>query len=272
MKRILERILTHAGLGVTSLQNLVNLRSAQEELFELKKMFFGEKIRNSFISEDVDQALSQIRISKAQLHQDLIALLLLDFKTNGYFVEFGATDGIKFSNSMLLESAYGWTGILAEPGKNWHKALKANRNAIIETRCVWEKSEQILEFNETESGELSTLEMFSSGDMHASSRISGKRYDVETISLQDLLETNNAPKDIDYLSIDTEGSEFQILRGLDFDKFGFNFISCEHNFTESREKVRELLETNGYLRILEEVSLFDDWYINEKLAKSKGFI
>jgi FkbM family methyltransferase len=272
VKRFLERFLTRAGLGVTSLQNLANLRSAQEELYELKKSVFGEKIRDSFPIEDVNKALSQIRDSKAQLQQDLIALLLLDFKTNGYFVEFGATDGVKFSNSMLLESAFGWTGILAEPGKNWHKALKSNRNGIIETRCVWETSGEILEFNETESGELSTLEMFSSGDLHADHRISGVRYNVETISLQDLLELHNAPASIDYLSIDTEGSEFTILQGLDFEKFNFNFISCEHNFTESRELIRKLLVNRGYVRILEKASQFDDWYISKKLAKFKGFI
>jgi FkbM family methyltransferase len=272
MKRVLERVLSWAGLAITSQKKLADLRSAQEEFFELKTSVLGSKISDSFASLDISKALGAVRSSNAQLHQDLIALLLLDFKTSGYFVEFGATDGVKFSNSLLLESEYGWTGILAEPGKNWHKELKRNRNSIIETKCVWKNSGDILMFNEAEVGELSTLDQYSSGDLHANSRVSGERYEVETISLQDLLMKNNAPLNIDYLSIDTEGSEFEILRGFDFQKYQFGFISCEHNFTENRELIRELLVKNGYVRILEEVSLFDDWYINCSLAKSKGFI
>jgi len=272
MKRGVEYVLSRLGLGVTSAQNLTNLRTAQEELFEFKASVFGSQMRKSFPVADVSKALAEIRGSTAQLHQDLITLLLLDFKTNGYFVEFGATNGIKFSNSMLLETRYGWTGILAEPGRSWHKKLKANRSAIVETRCVWKNSGEILKFNETEIGELSTLEIFSTADLHADARTLHNSYNVETISLQDLLEENLAPTNIDYLSVDTEGSEFQILNSFNYDNFKFKFISCEHNFTESRELVRELLEANGYVRILEDISLFDDWYIDQSLAKTKGFI
>lgn len=58
------------------------------------------------------------------------------FKQNGFFVEFGATNGIDLSNTYLLETEFGWNGILAEPDKYWHTSLIANRTAIIDIRCV----------------------------------------------------------------------------------------------------------------------------------------
>ena len=62
--------------------------------------------------------------SRAQLKQDIFVLLETGFKRDGYFVEFGATNGVDLSNSWLLEKAFGWTGILAEPARIWHDDLK----------------------------------------------------------------------------------------------------------------------------------------------------
>jgi hypothetical protein len=72
---------------------------------------------------------------------------------------------------------------------------------------------------------------------------------------------HNAPKDIDYLSIDTEGSEFEILSAHDFSEYSFKVIPCEHNFTDMREKIHDLLSAQGYVRKYENLSKFDDWYV-----------
>ena len=74
--------------------------------------------------------------SFAQLHQDLWVLHETRHKRNGYFVEFGATDGVNLSNTCLLEREFGWRGILAEPNPAWHAALRQNRKADIDLRCV----------------------------------------------------------------------------------------------------------------------------------------
>lgn len=259
------------GIGLTSSSNMQTLQEDQAELFLRRNyMDFTSKFDPKFWLPRITMpSLSQFAQSKAQLHQDLVALGFLDYMTGGYFVEFGATDGVRFSNTYLLEKHYQWTGILAEPGRVWHKSLTSNRSAIVETRCVWRTSGEKLEFNETVVGELSTLEMFSAGDMHAAARLSGNRYLVDTISLEDLLGINQAPERIDYLSIDTEGSEFEILRDFDFSKYSFGFISCEHNFTPSRDQVFKLLSANGYVRVLESMSLFDDWYVHNSLVKTE---
>jgi FkbM family methyltransferase len=200
--------------------------------------------------------------SKSQLGQDLFVLSQTAFKRDGFFVEFGATDGIDLSNTHILEKEFGWDGILAEPGKIWHSRLTANRNCRIDTGCVWRSSGERLCFNQTAEPEFSTVDEFSSADQHAEIRTRGETYKVETISLADLLEKHNAPERIDYLSIDTGGSEYEILRDFDFDKYRFGVITCEHNFTPMREALHALLKVNGYARKYEELSQFDDWFVN----------
>ena len=134
------------------------------------------------------QAIDAMEFCRSQIGQDLFVLCELKFKRNGYFVEFGATNGIDLSNSHILENKFGWRGIVAEPARVWHKALFENRQCHIETKCVAGKSGEQVEFNETESAELSTIRKFSDVDLHRELRQSGKVYRVETISLMDLLD------------------------------------------------------------------------------------
>jgi FkbM family methyltransferase len=202
--------------------------------------------------------------AKSQLGQELFVLHQTQYKRAGYFVEFGATNGLALSNTFFLEKEFEWTGILAEPARVWHKDLIANRSAHIEKKCVWSTSDQKILFNETFSPEISTIEDFSELDTLSNYRKAGKKYEVDTISLNDLLEKFNAPVSMDYLSIDTEGSEFEILSTLDFEKYQFRVITVEHNYTERRQDIFELLFKNGYERVFENVSEFDDWYVRDR--------
>ena len=214
-----------------------------------------------------------LEFSTAQLRQDLFVLNELSFMEGGYFVEFGATDGITLSNTFLLETKFNWNGILAEPAKIWHDDLTRNRKAIVDNNCVWKRSGEVISFREVvdfgHNGELSTIDEFSGSDNHAGLRKKGKKYDVSTISLMDLLKKHGAPKRINYLSIDTEGSEFDILEGFDFNYFEFDVITCEHNYSPNRYKIYELLTKNGYTRKFEDISHFDDWYIKERKVNYK---
>ncbi|HZQ11731.1 MAG TPA: FkbM family methyltransferase [Pseudolabrys sp.] len=204
--------------------------------------------------------------SHAQLFQDLLVIFLLKGKRGGFFVEFGATNGRDLSNTFALEQHFGWRGILAEPAKCWHAALKANRKAAIETRCVWSRSGEQLEFKETEVAELSTLSDLAGKDFNEASRAKGTVYPVQTISLNDLLKTHNAPRDIDYVSIDTEGSELPILQAFDFAAYDVKIMTVEHNFVEpNRQEIFDLLSGKGFMRVFEPLSKFDDWYVKRSL-------
>jgi FkbM family methyltransferase len=208
----------------------------------------------------VDPGLS----SKSQLKQDVVALVVNAFKRDGFFVEFGAANGVHLSNTYLLEKKFGWNGILAEPAKIWHPEILASRNARLDKRCVWKSSDCTLEFIEAPDAELSTVTRFMALDMHREQRALGKTYRVESVSLNDLLSDHSAPAIIDYLSMDTEGSELEILKGFDFNKHRFNFITCEHNFSRTRSELVSLLSDNGYVRVLNEFSRWDDWFVPEE--------
>jgi FkbM family methyltransferase len=219
-----------------------------------------------YISSSTDPRLAN---TKSQLGQDLFVLDELGMKQQGYFVEFGVTNGVDISNTWLLEKLFNWNGIVAEPSSYWHKDLHAHRDCHIETDCVWSKSGETLIFNEvnTEKAnygpELSTIDAFSSVDVHAETRQTGKKYQVNTISLNDLLAKYNAPTTIDYLSIDTEGSEFEILSNFDYDKYDVKIITCEHNYTPMREEIFNFLTSKNYKRKFEHLSKWDDWYIKD---------
>jgi len=196
----------------------------------------------------------------SQFGQDLFVLNELNFKKNGFFVEFGATNGINGSNTYLLENRFNWRGILAEPAKIFYNELNKNRKCFIETNLVWKNSKSRLLFHEDFAGGLSTIKKFIDHDTQI--RKKNKEYILETISLNDLLVKYNAPKIIDYLSIDTEGSEFNILNNFNFNKYKFRIITCEHNFTPNKNKIHKLLTKNGYVKKHSTlVSFVDDWYV-----------
>jgi FkbM family methyltransferase len=200
--------------------------------------------------------------SHSQIFQDLFVAYVLRERTGGFFCEFGATDGLSLSNSAHLERNLGWSGICAEPARGWHEALARQRpRALIETQCVWSHSGETLEFTESATREYSTIGSFSKSDGHARKRSTAQRYSVQTISLDDLLEKHGAPADLDYLSMDTEGSELQILEALDFARFKPKVITVEHNFMPNRLRIHALLQAQQYQRVLPECSQFDDWYL-----------
>lgn len=183
-------------------------------------------------------------------------------KRNGYFVEFGACDGIRLSNTYLLEKEFNWSGILSEPAKIWHKALLNNRNCIINTNCITALSGEQIDFAETTRPELSTINSHLRDDLHSSRRIIKEKYRVDTLSLNDLLVKNVAPLEIDVLSIDTEGSEIEILEQFDFKKYKIHIIIVEHNYDKKRkEKLKELLGRQNFKPVLTKISGPDFWFI-----------
>ena len=207
------------------------------------------------------QEKNLLRHSKSQLGQDILGLSVSGLDKPGFFVEFGASDGVALSNSHMLEKHFGWNGILCEPSTAWHDSLKQNRSCIIDTRCVYSVSGEKISFSENYLGELSAITAYAEPNAHGVLKRTTSSYEVETISLLDLLKAHNAPKYIELLSIDTEGSEFEILKNFDFQSYRFGAICVEHNFADTREKINNLLLANGYVQVHSDLSDFDDWYV-----------
>lgn len=207
--------------------------------------------------------------SQSQNFQDVWAAYRNGFIRDQYFVEFGATDGVEGSNTHLLENMYNWTGILAEPNPVWHEGLVKNRHCITTTECVWTDTGKTLEFLNVEEAQLSTIKGFGEGDEHTDKRRKNQTIKVDTISLVDLLTKYKAPKYIAYMSVDTEGSEYDILnsffRNPLNEQWDIRCITVEHNFMPAnRQRLYELLTAQGYTREFEMFSRWDDFYVRNK--------
>lgn len=214
----------------------------------------------------LSHCMSNAMRSRSQFLQDLWVIYELGPVQGGYFVEFGAADGVHASNSLLFETRFGWNGILAEPARGWQPALKRNRKCHIDTRCVFSRSGETVTFNEPRMALHSTIEAYADRDELADTRADGVRYAVETVSLNDLLETWKAPERIEYLSLDTEGSELDILQAFDFDRWDVRCITVEHNHTDQRQALHAFLTGKGYVRRFSALSNVDDWYLKPKGA------
>ena len=259
VKGFVHRFFASLGIGALSLQGLRRMqRLAGLGLRRFEWLLMGSPFASSFTDTHKEIILSNFH---SQLGQDVFALSLVGPNSPGFFVEFGATNGIDSSNTYLLESKFGWRGILCEPATQWHERLRKNRTAFIDSRCVFSESGLSISFLETSNPELSTVNGFGESDEHAQTRLVNRSYEVETVSLLDLLKKHNAPTHIDFLSIDTEGSELEILTTFDFSQYTFGGISVEHNFTSNRQAIKRLLEANGYRQVYPELSDFDDWFV-----------
>lgn len=265
MMTFILKILDFFGIRVLKKKTF---KKYQEKLNKLINLNVIDKIKNF---ENIKLFLRYIDKSKSQKQRvamDLFVLQHLNFKKKGYFVEFGGGNGILNSNTHLMETEFDWTGIICEPGNVYYPEILKNRKCNIEKLCLWSKGDTELTLVEApqkiDSG-MSSIVNFAYDDKFASVRKKGKKYQVKTITLLEMLLKYNAPEIIDYMSVDTEGSEYEILKQFDFSKYKFNFITCEHMFVEKkRDDIYNLMINNGYKRVFEDISDQDDWYVPSK--------
>jgi FkbM family methyltransferase len=257
LKQLIQRVLKLLGYSIISISSISKM-----EKFDRKGRLL-QILGSSPIIKDISlkEALRISELSKSQLGQDILAVASKPLGEKGFFVEFGATNGIDLSNTWILEKHFGWTGIVCEPSKEWHPSLTANRSCAKDFRCVYPGEPKLVNFSQTTLGELSTVSKFRKLDGNSVLRKIKAEYQVETVSLEGLLERHHAPNYIDFLSIDTEGSEYEILQDFNFKDYSFGLICVEHNYTKNREKLFSLLSSKGYRRIHVELSEFDDWYV-----------
>ena len=264
MRRLLSKLFQFINLSIIKRDKLNSIDRERQlyrhEVDRLNFIFLNDRVKNPY------ELYEYANKSESQIFQDLFVLNELEFKKNGFFVEIGAADGVRFSNTYLLEKYFSWSGLVVEPAKIWSDKLEINRNCQISYDCVYSHSNLMIEFSEAQQPEFSraTFKNDILPDEHEENRkIGAKTYELKTLSINDLFLKYNIQENFDYLSIDTEGAEFLILNSLDFEKYKISIISVEHNNTENREKIYSLLTRNNYERVLEKYSKFDDWYIKK---------
>jgi len=164
----------------------------------------------------------------------------------GVFVEFGAIDGLLTSNSLFFERELGWSGLCVEPIPKMFKKLKKNRSCICENYAIsdTEGKVEFLVYKKTIgwSGIRSNIEPQHMERME--SRGGAKKIiKVRTIPLNHLL-LRHSLFHVDYMTIDVEGAEEQIVKTIDFGKFNIRVLDIENNF--GNYNVEEYLRQFGY--------------------------
>lgn len=258
LKNLLIYRISQLGLSLSSTKTLNSYQSAERAAKRYSHFLRFIETYGCDFGKPLNQFFA---LAKSQIEQDLWVATASQFEMGGSFLEIGGADGVKFSNTYALEKLLSWRGVIIEPARVWHEQLRINRSCIIDIRCCASRSGEKLDFLETPEALLSTIETSRYNDGHAHEREKGKCYPVETVSLNDIFAQYFPDNYVDYLSIDTEGNEDEILSAFDFERFRFRFATIENAFNNAkRDRIHSLMIDNGYKRVFEDLSQFDDYY------------
>ena len=199
----------------------------------------------------------------SQIGQDKWVCEFFNYKRNGYFIDIGANDGVWLSNTYYLEQELGWKGICIEPGETPFASLQKNRSCICLRRFVSDK-DTMVSFEEIN---------------YSRPRKNGLQA-VESTRLDTLMPQYEIPGLIDYISIDVDGPEYEVLSGFPFDKYEVILWTIEHNIfklgPDLKNNIKRLMENNGYVVAVENVQdgefIMEDWYINKRYARLQGAV
>ncbi|MEI7685963.1 MAG: FkbM family methyltransferase [Planctomycetota bacterium] len=202
---------------------------------------------------------------KGQKAQDKWVILnVLPFKRRGFFLDLAAADGVEGSNSYVLEKLFGWRGICIEPNPGYFDALRKTRRCIADPSVISDRCETIqFRIDNGQLGGIVASDTDNNAEIRGDQLSSAKILDLKAVPLIDVLRRHNAPKVIDYFSLDVEGCEERIIGSFDFDQYTFRCLTIER----PTPKVNEVLFANGYLFVKND--RFDSFYVHSSLAERK---
>lgn len=209
----------------------------------------------------------------SQLGQDSFVDELLNKKENGFFIEIGANNGKSHSNTLFFEEKRNWSGICVEPLADKFQELNEFRKSINLNICISDFDGDT-EFTHIKgyANELSGI----SDDYHPS-HIDRINHEVESHGgsvdkimtpvrkLQTILDEYGITE-VDYCSIDTEGSELKIIKSIDFSRTNIKIFGVENNYGDS--DIYHYLISKGYTHHIklhwEDIYVKNDILINNQ--------
>jgi FkbM family methyltransferase len=188
---------------------------------------------------------------QGQFFQDMIAYMYLPKKKDGFYIDIGANDGLMSSNTYIFEQI-GWKGICVEPQPNIFKYyLKKFRNCDCYNVALSSHSNENVEFFQAYGA--NALSGLNEG-MSEAHKNWAKEYGkveiikVKTMIFSELMEKYPSITEIDFMSIDVEGHEMEILKTIDFEKYKFKLITIEKS---EPEKIKNYMKEKGYKLFME---------------------
>jgi FkbM family methyltransferase len=191
----------------------------------------------------------------SQLGQDALVDQYLGGKRHGVFVDIGAYDGVTFSNTLMFERERGWTGICVEPLPDVFAVLQQSRHCTCVQACIGNRDEAAVEFLAVQSqavptrmlsGVVSEYDPRHLGRVDHELNAFGGTKSVIRVPMRHLhgLLHDHGIDRVDYLSIDTEGSELLIIRSTILSAIGSPCITVENNYDDPA--IHEALVAQGY--------------------------
>lgn len=172
----------------------------------------------------------------------------------GYFVELGAYDGVSFSNTLHLQLFKNWSGLLIEPSPHQYALAvknRAKRTSVVNDACVEDHyNNDSIELiysglmtidTNSKIGRLNPMDHARLGEQFIEEKI--YKFVVRAATLTQILDEVKAPTKIDFVSLDVEGSELNVLRGLNFQKYQVKYMLIE---TRDLNQIRDYLSNKGF--------------------------
>mgnify|MGYP001166862571 CR=1 FL=1 len=158
-------------------------------------------------------------------------------KKDGFFVEIGAYDGLRGSNCFHFEKFLNWKGIAIEASPIQFEALKKNRKCEVINEAI-SSSVKDVEFVEVTEGltQMSGInnDVFKKNNeslISKDTRSKTKNTVIRTTTFDKIIPEGTK---IDYLSIDIEGEELDLLKSINFNNYEINVISVENNIPKDQ--------------------------------------
>lgn len=203
----------------------------------------------------------------AQFGEDQILERIFGGKGRGYCVEVGAYDGLTGSATYLFERK-GWDCLLIEPLPESFEQITRNRQALVKNVAV-SSTEGEQTFTVAENVEqMSTLQLTTEHDQWIRDvGGSARQVVVPTATLDTLLEEAGFPW-IDFITIDVEGHELEVLKGVSLEKHKPRILIIEDNSTGGDSEVTRYLTGERYVNFRR--TGVNDWYAHENDSALTG--
>ena len=244
------------GFNVRRKGPLTTTQATFRQLYSTSNVMYGAGNQSSNDQDIVDDIRSQISkpspnqprklarphiTDASQVGQSAFVDKILSGRRNGFFIECGAVNGETYSNSLFFELQRNWTGLLIEGNPRYHRSmLKKNRRAYMLNACLsTEQRPMTVRFRSR--GLLSGIV----GKIHGKMR--GRDVTVKCFPLNSIMEALGVSH-VDYLSLDVEGPELEILRTVDFTRLRIDIMTVEYRMGPINLNLKKLNDLRQFFR------------------------